>query len=73
MTTLRIIVALVLLGLASTLEWNEEKETLLKLLTNQVMAQQLQASERVRSEGHSGIKQVCHRCISIFNMKTISY
>ena len=38
--------------------WDEDKERLLKMFMNQVTSQQLYIGERLRSDGHSGIKQV---------------
>ena len=59
---MKIAVSLMLLIAAvvasDTESWTSEKKHLLKLMVNQVMAQQLYTGERTRSEGHSGIKQV---------------
>ena len=56
--TILLIVLIAAVVAKDTEYWTSENEPSLDLLMMQVMSQQLYTTERTRSEGHSGIKQV---------------
>ena len=54
------ILGLLMVLITTVVAQDIENEQLLDLLAKQMKAQQLYTEERTRSEGHSGIKQVCN-------------